>query len=618
MQPKLPETIGRYKILNLIGRGGMGVLYRAQDPTLERDVALKMMLIDFSFDQTARERFEREAKAVARLQHHNVVTIHELGQSDGTPYIVMELLGGRDLEAVMRSGEALPLATKLEIAAQLCDGLAYAHEQGIVHRDIKPGNVRVLDDGNVKILDFGIAKFAQSSMTQSGAIMGTASYMAPEQILGNPVDGRADLFSVGVLLHEMLAGQKPFGGDSPTAVVYQIVHTEAPSIADRVPGLPDELNAIVARALKKDPNERYASASDMASDLRLVKMILDLPLTTAGSVPAAGGGTAPISIADKLHATGSITKLSPTGAPGLTIGAPGLQTRGPQPEVHKDPQSAPPSPRSRTGLIAAAIVGGVLILGGGAYVLMSGADAPAPETTPTPAAQASPTATPAATPAAIAAPGTKASDTVLISSQPAGARILLNGADTGRVTPASISLGGSDSGRVELSLKGFAPASATLGAADLKRGRREFKLEPAAIPVRLTISGPYAFELRQGGQVISTAATSHDLTVQPGGGVTAHSDEYLLNEPVALDFKTPEVQASIRASGVLAVFAAVETCSIVVDGRNVGFPPLPRKPIAAGAHEVILRCPDGKEETRKITVAPGERITVTFRSPEGP
>jgi hypothetical protein len=413
----------------------------------------------------------------------------------------------------------------------------------------------------------------------------------------------------------MLAGQKPFGGDSPTAVVYQIVHTEAPSIGDTVPGLPDELNAIVARALKKDPNERYASASDMASDLRLVKMILDLPLTTAGSMPASGAGTAPISIADKLHATGSITRSSVAGAD-PSIGAPGLQTRGPRPEVHKEPQTAPPSRGSRTGLIAAAIVGGVLILGGGAYVLfMSGGDAPAPETTPTPSAQASPTATPTASPAAAAAAAAKTADTVVISSQPAGARILLNGADTGRVTPASISLGGSDSGRVELSLKGFASASATLGAADLKRGRREFKLEPAAIPVRLTISGPYAFELRQGGQVISAAATSHDLTVQPGGGVTAHSDEYFLNEPVALDFKTAEVQASIRASGVLAVFAAIETCSIIVDGRNVGFPPLPRKPIAAGAHEVILRCPDGKEEARRITVAPGERITVTFRAP---
>src|SRR6476659_8431678 len=176
--PPIPETIGRYDILELVGRGGMGVLYRARDKTLQRDVALKMMLVDFSHDPTARDRFEREARAVARLQHRNVVTIHELGDADGAPFIVMEFLSGKDLETLLQAETPLTLAAKLDIASQLCEGLAYAHEQGIVHRDIKPGNVRVLEDGTVKILDFGIAKFAVNSVTQSGTVMGTPSYMA--------------------------------------------------------------------------------------------------------------------------------------------------------------------------------------------------------------------------------------------------------------------------------------------------------------------------------------------------------------------------------------------------------------------------------------------------------
>ena len=192
-----PKTIGRYDIIELVGRGGMGVLFRAHDPMLQRDVALKMMHVDFTGDDTARERFQREARAVARLQHKNVVTIHELGEVEGTPYIVMEFLSGRDLEALLKATTSLTLQQKLEIAIQLCEGLGYAHDQGIVHRDIKPGNVRVLEDNSVKILDFGIAKFAMSSVTQSGTVMGTPSYMAPEQIMGQSVDGRADLFSTG-------------------------------------------------------------------------------------------------------------------------------------------------------------------------------------------------------------------------------------------------------------------------------------------------------------------------------------------------------------------------------------------------------------------------------------
>jgi len=600
MAAPLPKTIGRYEIVSLIGRGGMGVLYRAKDSTLERDVALKMMLVDFSSDQTARERFEREAKAVARLQHHNVVTIHELGQHDGAPYIVMELLGGEDLEAVMRHSDPLPLPTKLEIVAQLCEGLAYAHEQGIVHRDIKPGNVRVLEDGTVKILDFGIAKFAQSSMTQSGMVMGTAYYMAPEQILGNPVDGRADLFSVGVLLHELLSGQKPFAGDSPTAVVYQIVHAEARPIAESVADLPEGLNDIVARALKKDPNERYSRATDMASDLRLVKMMLDLPLTQLSAATGAVS-TGAMPPPPKLHATGAVPKI-PTVSRPASAGAVKL---------------AAPRQVSTTAIAAVAV--SIIVIGGLVIYFMQGRSDPPvqapPAATVAPTAAAAQTGSPATTPAATTA---KAGATlVVITSAPSGARISVNGADTGKVTPSAVSIDPGKPGTVELALKGYEAVSATLAASDLKRGNREFQLVRQPSPVHLTASGPFAFEIVRGGAVLSPAAMQHDLTVAPGAEpVTARNTEFILNEPIAIDFLKPEAALTLKAPGILAVFAALETCSIVIDGQDVGYPPLPRKPIAAGPHTVVQRCKDGKEDSRKIVVASGERTAVTFGPPK--
>lgn len=606
---QIPGTIGRYQIVSVIGRGGMGVLYKAKDPTLERDVALKMMLVDFSTDQTARERFEREAKAVARLQHHNVVTIHELGQNDGAPYIVMELLSGQDLEGLLRGNQPLPLASKLEIVAQLCEGLAYAHEQGIVHRDIKPGNVRVLEDGTVKILDFGIAKFAQSSMTQSGMIMGTAHYMAPEQILGNPIDGRADLFSVGVLLHELLSGKKPFAGDSPTAVVYQIVHGEAPSVADSVPGLPEGLNDIVARALKKDPNERYNSASDMAADLRLVKMMLDLPL----SPNPTGAFDVTIRPQQQLHATAPMTRLSKTPAPGgARTGE--LLSGGPRTGAGTPPVSQPK--KANTGLFVG-VGAGVVVLGALAFFLFGNktGETPTAQTpvstaaaTPPPVQTAAPAKSTSAPPAASAA-----GVALVVTSVPTGARITYNGADTGKATPAAIAVDPKAPGTVELSLKGYDSISAKLADADVKKGNKELHLVRQPSPVRLTVNGPYPFELRRGGAVLSPMAAHHDLTVPPGSDpVVAHNAEYILSEPVAIDFQKAEADATIKPAGVLAVFASVETCSILVDGVDIGFPPIPRKNIASGPHTVMMKCKDGKEDSRKITIIPGERLPVTF------
>ena len=213
-------------------------------------------------DESARTRFYREARAAARLQHRNIVTIFEFAEDNGTPYIAMEFLRGQSLAQRMQSGPPLTLVQKLDIVTQLLTGLHYAHEQGIVHRDVKPPNIWLLDDGTVKLLDFGIAKIAASTMTNAGSILGSAFYMAPEQISGREVDGRADIFASGVVLYELLASHRPFDGDSPTVVMMKIVNEEAQPIGKFVQDLPQALVAAVMRALNKEPSRRFPHAGD--------------------------------------------------------------------------------------------------------------------------------------------------------------------------------------------------------------------------------------------------------------------------------------------------------------------------------------------------------------------
>src|SRR4249919_172864 len=249
--PKHLEKIGRYKVLERVGKGGMGVLYRGFDPVLDREVAIKLMLADFSEDaEQMRPRFYREARAAAKLNHRNIVTIFEFAEESNVPYIVMEFLRGSPLGARLHAQPPLTLDDKLNIVAQLCDGLAYAHEQGVVHRDVKPDNVFLLEDGTVKLLDFGIAKLTSSTLTRQGDVLGSASYMSPEQVSGGEsVDGRADIFSTGVVLYELLAGRKPFVADSPTAVILKILKEDPTPIETLVKDLPPELIAAVMRAL---------------------------------------------------------------------------------------------------------------------------------------------------------------------------------------------------------------------------------------------------------------------------------------------------------------------------------------------------------------------------------
>ncbi len=264
----LPSRIGKYEIVSLVGRGAMGVVYQGYDPLLDRDVALKVMLPQIAGDPDQKARFEREARAVAKIVHPNVLTVFDLGyHHDGSPYIAMELLKGQDLLHRMLQDPPLRLEEKVDIVVQILEGLSHAHQVGIIHRDVKPANVFLTLDGTVKIMDFGVARFTRTSITEAGAVLGTADYMAPEYVQGGDVDARSDLWSAGCVLHELVTGVRPFAGESLMTVFYKITHDEPrpelPSGAEFA-----ALRAVVRKALTRDPAARYQAAGEFAADLR--------------------------------------------------------------------------------------------------------------------------------------------------------------------------------------------------------------------------------------------------------------------------------------------------------------------------------------------------------------
>lgn len=266
------KNLGRYEIIKELGRGAMGVVYEANDPLIDRLVAIKTInLRDLKPDEKEEyeARFYQEAKAAGRLNHPNIVTIHDLGESSGMAYIAMELLRGNELQNLLKDARRLPLEETLNIVIQVAVGLAYAHEHGVVHRDIKPSNIMVLKDGQVKIADFGIARMTSSLLnTQTGKMMGSPLYMSPEQVLNRPADSRSDIFSLGTLLFQMLTGQLPFSGENAHAVMYQIVHEAPQKPGSLNPEIPEALDAIISKCLSKNPEERYQSAQQLADDLR--------------------------------------------------------------------------------------------------------------------------------------------------------------------------------------------------------------------------------------------------------------------------------------------------------------------------------------------------------------
>jgi serine/threonine-protein kinase len=420
---ELTGRIGKYEIVRPLGKGAMGQVYLAHDTVLDRDVALKVMVAQIADDPELKARFEREAKAVAKMTHRNVVTVFDLGShEDGSPYIAMELLRGQDLQKAVRQTPPMTLEQKVTVIVQVLAGLAHAHQAGIVHRDIKPANIFIQEDGSVKIMDFGVAHVTAASMTGTGNVVGTADYMSPEQVQGKKVDGRSDLFSVGCMLFELAAGRRPFHSDNLMAIFYKITHEEAnfdliPQGADY-----DALMPILKKALAKSIEGRYQTAYEFAVDLRewlkahattasaqnVLEALVDLEAPTHAPLPMTeapglfdGGAGATVDLNRRGGRKGT---LAPTRAGGRTVVEGAVPTMRPgatrvvtAPPVPRAPARPAPAPRPSV-LPWVAMVLALVAVGVAGTIAWKSQQAPA---TP-PVTQA--VATPAPPPTTVATP----------------------------------------------------------------------------------------------------------------------------------------------------------------------------------------------------------------------
>ncbi len=269
----------RYELERLVGAGGMSNVYKAKDRLLERNVALKVLHPHYSDDEEYVERFRREARAVAQLSHPHIVTVIDRGEDSGQQFIVFEYVDGENLKQLVERTGPLPARRAVELALEIAEGLAFAHENGLVHRDVKPQNVLLTPDGNAKVTDFGIARSldVEHGMTQTGTVLGTSNYIAPEQASGRPVEPRTDVYSLGVVLYELLTGEVPFPGENFVAVAMKHINEPAPDVLERRPDAPIRLAAAIDRALAKDPADRFPTMDDFAAELEACLDELDEP-----------------------------------------------------------------------------------------------------------------------------------------------------------------------------------------------------------------------------------------------------------------------------------------------------------------------------------------------------
>jgi serine/threonine protein kinase len=309
MQQIEKRQIGRYEILEEIGRGAMGVVFKGRDPLIGRAVAVKTITAGVAESADLLERFYREARAAGGLQHPNIVTIYEMAESEGAPFIAMEYLQGESLEKLIARKPALPLGAKIDYVVQACRALDYAHRRGVIHRDVKPANIVITTDGIVKVVDFGIARIADASKTQTGMLLGTLAYMSPEQLRGQHADARCDIWALGVVLYELITYRRPFTGENHAALLLNILQNEPPSIRQLLTDCPIPLEKVVSRALRKDDKERYATMEALLNDL------LNVGSSLGGASPQAVEKGSPSTIGDQtLLETQRVTRYPKSAA----------------------------------------------------------------------------------------------------------------------------------------------------------------------------------------------------------------------------------------------------------------------------------------------------------------
>jgi serine/threonine protein kinase len=689
----IPKKLGRFEIVREIGRGAMGQVLLAHDPKIDRQVALKTLVASPAVsEEEAREtsqRFLREAQAAGRLLHPHIVTIFDVGEDAGLSFIAMEYIDGTTLERHARADSLLPPARLLELMTQAAGALDYAHQAKVIHRDIKPANLMVQEDGSLKVTDFGLAKNPSAGLTQSGVLLGTPSYMSPEQIQGKDLDGRSDLFSLGVVLYELLTGVRPFEADSISTIIYRVLYEDPRPATAHNPALPPAVHAVLEKALAKDPARRYANGAALVADLR--KAFSDLPAETL--VRPFPRPTAPSGYRPSPGTLPARSALPPTGS----IRRPGTSTartpRGPIP-------APPPRALARPTLLAhhpIKIVALVLMVIFGLAVFprwanrgdrrfappgpgIPGLPAPGPQQAagvggavpPAPAGgrvtievQTRPAGgtvflddIPLQEPKVVLAlsdPQTHAirarsgcleaiaersaadlagltgplvlelrerRQVVAIGSEPPGARLRIDGRDTGKITPVEIELDACRERTVELRLDGRRRWTKTFSAGqdgdEVAEALKSVALEP--IPRgTVTLPSPKGWT----GDVFLGATrvgrTGAPLTLEEGNyTLVVRNDKVFAQTSVPVVIRAGETArpvASFPGLGRLTVQAQPSNCKVYVDGAYVDVTPILDLPIAAGDHAVkIVFVPNNATQERRVSIRAdkGERVVVKF------
>jgi serine/threonine-protein kinase len=608
------ERLGRYEILKELGRGGMGIVLMGRDPHLDRKVALKIIKIDDSGDgmdhKELHERFYIEARAAGKINHPNIVTVYDVGEVDGKKFIAMEFVEGRTLADIISKDGPLPLLRTAKFIHQIADGLAYAHDSGIVHRDIKPGNILVTADDKAKIADFGLARLQSSgSVTQTGHAVGSPSYMSPEQVQGLAVDGRSDMFSLGVLFYELLTQRRPFEGESLTTVIFKIIKDTpmAPSQINKA--VPPAIDNIIAKMTAKDPNMRYPSCADVAK--AMLPFITDqssFPLTTSDAVRTVSFSSKDVS-AGKIRG-GIDTPPRSSKAPGKPIAAliAGL------------------------ALFVAAIVGGIVYFKPGSTTRESGvadeastpkpqavAQKDEPKSTSAHREEEKPSSSKAAAPGtgdqgkSATSPSTSPTHgmgTLTVVTSPSGAQVKVDGKERGK-TPLTITDAQPGERKVEVWRTGHATAVKTVtvkagesAMVEITLAQRGGKLHVDA-PENAAVffngarvgTGSVTKDVAEGDVKISVekegfATFTHTVTVKPG--------------------ETADVAARLRAQGKGSInVTAIPWANIYINGREMGATPKVIKDMPEGKVDVKLSNPAYRPFTTSAMVKADEQADVS-------
>ncbi len=577
------QTVGRYRIIRPLGMGAMGRVYLAEDPRIERQLAIKTVLLEGREGdvEERKRRLLREAKAAGKLVHPHVVTLFDAGEEGDNLFLAFEYVKGSDLSSRLEAGPPFTLAEALRVIRQAADGLAYAHAQGIVHRDIKPSNLMLDERGWVKVSDFGIAKMAgqATELTMTGSVVGSPHYLSPEQIRGEELDGRSDLFSLGVVLYELLSKKRPFEGETLTSLIYQILHQEPPDVETGAGDVAGRLNAIVRKLMAKHKTDRYQNAGDLVTDLSAIEKSLS---SSVLAVPAA-------------TFLGPLPKAMPTTplTAGLAIPPPPPRPAT-QATVIRPPGVAGEAPRKsgRTALMLVAAMVAVAVLGGGAFFLLKGrsgggttTDAPTEDATGDPGA----TGTTGMNAGTTAQP-TTTGPTGSVSNPPASTSRPVGPVEAPAQRPAG---GQAEVGRQTL-------PSGTQTPPSPGRAQPTGTGRTVEVPTTSTIRDPRTAEPTTEARLVPPAPDPDPEPDEPAAQPAAKSSERLVETGMTLLFPGKDKQ--------------LEGLYVVIDGRSIGQAldwkerggyQLPE----AGEHTVVLRKEGLREQRVRINAQPGRAAT---------